>query len=122
MRQLFFLKVNFMKPSLVLLFATGSLGFYLCNRPEKNVAQPMVYNSSSNPLIDSVDFETQLLPILQNKCNPCHFPGGKMYGKMPFDSSKTIIEHGEGIMRRFKDENEKALLRRYLDQNKQAVN
>ena len=109
-----------MKPSLVLLLAIGSLGFYLCNGPEKNVAQAVSHNSSAN-LIDSVDFKTQLLPILQNKCNPCHFPGGKMYGKMPFDSSKTIIEHGEGIMRRFKDENEKALLRRYLDQNKQAV-
>ena len=68
-----------------------------------------------------VNFKTDILPILQSKCNPCHFPGGKMYEKMPFDSGKTIIDHRAGILRRIKGEKENELLRQYLEENKATI-
>jgi len=37
-----------------------------------------------------VDFDSQVKPILQSKCMPCHFSGGQMYDSLPFDKPATI--------------------------------
>ena len=70
------------------------------------------------PRSDSVNFKTQVLPILKKNCSPCHFPGGKMYTKMPFDSARTLLSHEAGIIRRIRDEKEKSVINEYLNQNK----
>lgn len=54
-------------------------------------------NSETDP-----DFARDVQPILVRACNPCHFPGGKMYQPMPFDDPKTIASHREGVLRRLK--------------------
>ncbi|HEX9459040.1 MAG TPA: hypothetical protein VGA84_07840 [Thermoanaerobaculia bacterium] len=66
--------------------------------------------SSTKP----VDFETQIQPILKGKCQPCHFPGGTMYAKRPFDKASTIVALGEKLFTRIKDEKERALIRAFL--------
>jgi hypothetical protein len=68
---------------------------------------------------DTIDFKTQIQPILQKNCSPCHFPGGKMYEKMPFDKGETIISH-ETVAKRLKDENEIALIKNFIQQNRTA--
>ena len=65
---------------------------------------------------DTVSYQTQIQPILQEKCSPCHFSGGKMYERMPFDKGETIISHQAGILKRIKDEKEAALIREYVQQ------
>ena len=40
------------------------------------------------------DFETQIKPIFQARCQPCHFSGGRVYDKMPFDKPETITRLG----------------------------
>ena len=61
-----------------------------------------------------VDFATQIRPILEKRCQPCHFAGGKMYEKMPFDRPKTIHTLGEKMFTRIKDPKEQAILRAFL--------
>lgn len=63
-----------------------------------------------------VDFPTQIKPMLQGKCQPCHFDGGKMYSKMPFDRPETIRTLGSKLFTRIKDENERRLIREFLAQ------
>lgn len=63
---------------------------------------------------DTISFAVHIQPILQNKCNPCHFPGGKMYESMPFDQAKTILDHPEGVLKRFKKGEEGRLMRAFL--------
>jgi len=70
------------------------------------------------PRIDTINFITQLQPILQKNCSPCHFIGGKMYEKMPFDQGETIISHEACISKRFKNENELTILKQFIQQNK----
>src|SRR5262245_44113874 len=41
-----------------------------------------------------VDFDTQLKPMLQSTCMPCHFSGGQMYERLPFDKPATIRKLG----------------------------
>lgn len=63
---------------------------------------------------DRVDYRTDVQPILQHRCQPCHFPGGKMYAKLPFDDARTIVALDTKLFTRIKDENERAVIRRYL--------
>ena len=63
-----------------------------------------------------VSFETQIRPILEKRCQPCHFTGGKMYARMPFDRPQTIRTLGEKMFTRIKDSKEQAVLRAFLAQ------
>lgn len=64
-----------------------------------------------------VDFPTQIKPILEAKCQPCHFSGGKVYQKMPFDRPDTIKTLGTKLFTRIKDENERRLIHDFLAQD-----
>jgi len=63
-----------------------------------------------------VDFQTEVRPILEARCQPCHFAGGKMYARLPFDRPETIRTLGEKMFTRIKDEREVALIRSFLAQ------
>lgn len=63
---------------------------------------------------DSIDFAAQIEPILKARCNPCHFPGGKMYAQMPFDQAKTVLDHSAGMMRRLNAGKDGSLLKRFI--------
>lgn len=63
-----------------------------------------------------VDFNTQVRPLLETRCTPCHFAGGKMYERLPFDRPETIKKLGTRLFTRIKDENEQRLLREFLAQ------
>ena len=70
-------------------------------------------------IADSIQFKSTIQPILQKNCSPCHFPGGKMYEKMPFDKGETIISHEEGALKRFNDKKaDQDLIRQFIEKNK----
>jgi hypothetical protein len=62
------------------------------------------------------NFETEIKPIFQAKCQPCHFQGGKVYDRMPFDKPETITRLGTKLFTRIRDEKEQRLIREFLDQ------
>jgi hypothetical protein len=62
----------------------------------------------------SVDFATQVRPILESRCQPCHFPGGKMYDRLPFDRAETVHLLGEKLFTRIKAADDQALIRAFL--------
>jgi len=63
-----------------------------------------------------VDFETQLKPIFKSKCMPCHFSGGKMYDRLPFDKPETIRKLGTKLFTRINEENDRRLIEEFLAQ------
>jgi len=65
-----------------------------------------------------VSFEKDITPILTGKCQPCHFPGGTMYARRPFDKPATIVALGEKLFTRIKDEKQRAVIRAYLAEQK----
>lgn len=67
------------------------------------------------PKVAPVDFATQVRPIL-DRCQPCHFQGGTVYGKYPFDTADTVHLLGERLFTRIKDEKERAVIRAFLAQ------
>lgn len=64
-----------------------------------------------------VDFDTQVKPILQSKCMPCHFSGGQMYDRLPFDKPATIKKLGVKLFTRIKEENDRRLIEDFLTQS-----
>jgi len=76
----------------------------LASRPEPPVPTPH----------SPVDFARDVRPILERRCQPCHFTGGKMYEKLPFDRAATIDRLGTRLFTRIKDKNEQEIIRRYL--------
>jgi len=68
-------------------------------------------------LEDTIHFTSQIQPILVKNCSPCHFTGGKMYERMPFDKDTTIINDETGILKRIKGE-ENLLIKTFIEQNK----
>jgi hypothetical protein len=64
-------------------------------------------------------FEKDVAPIVA-KCAPCHFNGGVMYAKLPFDKPETIHSLGTRLFSRIKDEKSQAILRRFFESREAA--
>ena len=78
-------------------------------------AAPAALPASSEPKT-RVDFDTQLKPIFQSKCMPCHFSGGQMYDRLPFDKPATIKKLGTRLFTRIKEEHDRKLIEDFLTQ------
>lgn len=87
---------------------TTGLLTYAIRRPEPH--------NSPIKVAEKVDFATQIRPILEAKCQNCHFKGGTMYQRLPFDRPETIKALGTKLFTRIKDENERRLIRTFLEQ------
>jgi hypothetical protein len=66
-----------------------------------------------------VEFDSQVRPILESRCTPCHFAGGTMHARLPFDRPETIRTLGTKLFTRIKDEKEQQLIRDFLTQQAQ---
>jgi hypothetical protein len=64
-----------------------------------------------------VSFENDIEPILKAKCQSCHFPGGRMYDKLPFDRAETIKKLGTKLFTRIRDEHDQKLISQFLSQS-----
>ena len=64
-----------------------------------------------------INFKTQIRPILVKRCSPCHFAGGKMYERLPFDTASSIFLKKEIILNRIKDDSEKKLIQEFIGEN-----
>jgi len=84
--------------------------------PSSPVPEPSSVDSAT------VDFATDVQPILEVGCRPCHFEGGKMYAKLPFDRPETIRSLGEKrLFTRIKDEEERGVIRAFLEQGVESA-
>jgi hypothetical protein len=83
-------------------------------KPSAAVRTAPVASSAGKP---RVDFDTQLKPIFQSKCMPCHFNGGQMYDRLPFDKPATIRKLGTRLFTRIREENDRRLIEDFLTQS-----
>ena|SRR5215813_67863 len=88
-------------------------GCQLAKSPAHIAAATTFASSNANK---KHDFNTEIKPILQARCQPCHFQGGKVYDKLPFDRPETITRLGTKLFTRIKDEKERQLIREFLEQ------
>jgi hypothetical protein len=92
----------------LLLVESGSIA-----KPARKAENAVPVSSTAKA---RVDFETQLKPIFKSKCMPCHFSGGKVYERLPFDQPETIRKLGTRLFTRIKEENDRRLIEEFLAQ------
>jgi hypothetical protein len=59
---------------------------------------------------------TPVKEMLSRNCTPCHVPGGKMYGTMPFDDAEVVKSHSEGILHRIDKAEDRKLMEDWLSE------
>ncbi|HYI10429.1 MAG TPA: hypothetical protein VEK57_15320 [Thermoanaerobaculia bacterium] len=69
----------------------------------------------------NVDFAKDVRPILEKRCQPCHFEGGKMYAHLPFDKAATVDKLGTQLFTRIKADEEQAVIRAFLTRDRRAA-
>ena len=84
--------------------------------PEPGNAAPRSAAAAA-PAAVPIRFETQVRPILA-RCSPCHFEGGKMYARLPFDKPETVLTLGEKLFTRIHADSDQAVIRAFLAQER----
>ena len=103
-----------MKTFLPILFA-GLLIAGVSGSSERQSISPQFKKAKVS---NTSSFAQNIEPILLRNCSPCHFPGGKVYAKMPFDAPLTIVSlKKERVLMRIKDETQKEIVKKYIEQN-----
>ena len=100
---------------LFLIVCILSILEYTCSRKGKSTKQSEAL-AKADTIKVLVAFDPDIKSILKTHCTPCHFPGGSMYARLPFDNPQTIRDHPDGIFRRIKDPEEVKKLKAFLDQ------
>ncbi len=82
----------------------------------ERLPEPRVAKAPAQPATapEAPDFDRDVKPILGKQCRPCHFTGGVMYEKLPFDRAETIRHLGEKLFTRIKAPQEQAAIRTFL--------
>jgi hypothetical protein len=70
--------------------------------------------TSIKTMAERATFASDIRPILESRCQPCHFQGGQMYEKLPFDKPETIIKLGTKLFTRIKNEDQQRVIREFL--------
>jgi hypothetical protein len=109
-----------MRNRLLLLFAFVALtaGVFLLVKGSHPRTSAFTSPAISTAEDSTADFDKTIKPILQARCQPCHFPGGKMHDELPFDKPETITRLGSKLFGRIKDKKEQEVIREFLDASK----
>jgi hypothetical protein len=97
------------------------LGAACTHPPARNVAAigaPVPVAVPPAPTPPRVDFARQVRPILEARCQPCHFAGGRMYAALPFDREETVHRLGEKLFTRIKVADEQRVIGALLSQGR----
>src|SRR6516164_1134749 len=110
-----------MPKSMLMLTLTLIAGFKTCNgtKPNALTKSSTTMNkptTSTQTLAERPTFASDIRPILQSSCQPCHFQGGQMYEKLPFDKPETITKLGTKLFTRIKNEDQQRLIREFLSE------
>ena len=78
-----------MKKYLVLLMLPAVLVFQFCSSPKKSSSSTPA--TTTAPAVAKMTFDTNLKPLISDKCAPCHTTG-KMKKLDVYDGSKATID------------------------------
>ena len=108
-----------MRAALLILALFLTIGWEACQLAKSGIPSSRAQQfapSSAAFTTEKPDFEKEIKPIFQARCQPCHFQGGKVYDRLPFDKPETITRLGTKLFTRIKDEKEQRLIREFIAQ------
>jgi hypothetical protein len=110
-----------MPKSMLMLTLILIAGFKTCNgtKPNALTKSSTTMNKPSTCmqiLAERPSFASDIRPILESRCQPCHFQGGQMYEKLPFDRAETVTKLGTKLFTRIKNEDQQRVIREFLSE------
>jgi hypothetical protein len=60
-------------------------------------------------------YEARVKPLLGERCGRCHFPGGRMHARLPFDDPATVRALGTKLYTRIEDAEGRAAIQAFLE-------
>jgi hypothetical protein len=116
-----------MQKGMLMLTLICVAGLSACDRV--NPSALMAFGTSTSQptrpapkLAQKRDFAADVKPVLQSRCQPCHFQGGQMYEKLPFDKPETITKLGTKLFTRIKNEEERRVISEFLATRSDTAN
>ena len=108
-----------MPKSVLMMTLIFIAGFKTCNgtNPHALTKSSSTMNkltTSTETLAAKPTFASDIRPILESRCQPCHFQGGQIYEKLPFDKPETITKLGTKLFTRIKNEDQQRVIREFL--------
>jgi hypothetical protein len=107
-----------MPKSMLILTLIWVAGLNACDRMKSTALAASGTSTNqqppSIPKPAKVNFASDVKPILQSRCQPCHFEGGQMYENLPFDKPETITKLGTKLFTRIKNEDERRVISEFL--------
>jgi hypothetical protein len=115
-----------MPKSILMLTLILIAGFKTCNgtKPNALAKSSTTMNeptTSTQTLAEKPTFASDIRPILQSRCQPCHFQGGQMYEKLPFDKPETVTKLGTKLFTRIKNEDEQRVIKEFLSKQSEIA-
>jgi hypothetical protein len=81
---------------------------------------PRVAQAAASPVsahaAERLEFARDVLPILEQRCTPCHFPGGVMHERLPFEAEGTSRVLGTKLFTRLRKPEDQVVVRAWLEQ------
>ena len=74
----------------------------------------VVFSQDSGSTKEIVSFKSGVAPLLVKNCQPCHFPGGKVFAKLPFEDYLTVKKLGLKLNTRFKEKEQQTLVKAWV--------
>jgi hypothetical protein len=68
-------------------------------------------NPAASVQQNSVTFTDRIAPLLREKCSPCHYEGGKVFDRYPFDQYDTVRKLGKRLNTRLKGQDAELVTR-----------
>ena len=79
-----------MKKYLILLLLPGVLVFQFCSSSKKSSSTSSSTPATSTPTVAKMTFDTNLKPLISEKCSPCHTTGNKKKLDVYAGSKETV--------------------------------
>ena len=100
-----------MKLKIFSIAAVLFVGLFYVNNINSTVKKEQTKTLTSSNVYT---FQKNVFPMLQSKCQTCHFAGGKMYSKLPFDDSATVFKLGKRLFTRLQKKEQQEIINSWL--------
>jgi hypothetical protein len=104
---------------LSVVLATGACGWLRGDSPSPAQDTAVAAPAPAEPVpaaTASAVYASELRPLLQERCGRCHFPGGKMHARLPFDDEATVRDLGaKKLSTRIDDDEGRRILQAYFN-------
>ena len=64
---------------------------------------------------ENITYQKDIVPLLKSNCRPCHYPGGTVFKKLPFEEYVVVKKLGIKLNTRLKENSRKKIISLWVE-------